>query len=52
MFVGNWREIEECEVGMGSGVELRVEETIQQIYRWRAGEMSRNEGGEEEELFV
>ncbi len=32
--------------------ELRVEETIQRIYRWRAGAMSRNEGEEEEGLFV
>lgn len=28
VFVGNWREIEECVMGMGSGAELRVEETI------------------------
>lgn len=32
--------------------ELRVEETIQRRYRWKVGEMSRNEGEEEEELFV
>lgn len=39
-------------MGMGSGAELHVEETIQRIYRWRAGAMSRNEGEEEEELLV
>ncbi len=52
MFVGKRREIEDCEMGMGNGVELRVEETIYQKYCWRAGEMSRNEGEEEEELLV
>ena len=39
-------------MGMGIGVELRVEETINPKYCWRAGEMSRNEGEEEEELLV
>lgn len=39
-------------MGMGIGVELSVEETIYQKYCWRAGEMSRNEGEEEEELLV
>ena len=34
------------------GLEWRVKETMNWRYCWRAGVMSRNEGGEEEELLV
>ena len=34
------------------GLEWRVKETMNWRYCWRAGVMSRNEGGEEERLLV